>query len=66
VPDDRYQVWCNGAAWSGSYRLQDALRRIGELAERTDVVASRRDEWHIRIVKIAKPRTVTEYVTPDA
>ena len=46
-----YQIWCNGAVWSGTYPLRDALARVADLATRTDLDEERR-EWVIRLVKI--------------
>jgi hypothetical protein len=51
VKEPHYQVWCNNALWSGSYTLENALRRIGDLSGRTGIDKDR-SEWVIRIVKI--------------
>jgi hypothetical protein len=50
-----YQIWCNGAAWSGAYTLRNALRQIADLAHRTDLDEDRQ-EWVIRLVKIKAER----------
>ena len=46
-----YQIWCNGAVWSGLYSLEEAFRRIADLADR-EVLDRDRVEWTIRIVKV--------------
>lgn len=49
--EDKYQIWCNGAVWSGCYTLRDAFKRIAELSDREDL-DELRNEWIIRLVKI--------------
>lgn len=49
--EDKYQIWCNGAVWSGAWPLRDALKRIADLATRTGLDETRR-EWIIKLVKI--------------
>lgn len=49
--DDKYQIWCNGAIWSGTYTLREAFKRLADLSTREDL-DEERSEWVIRLVKI--------------